>query len=88
VGPAISTAGPAANSYYRHDDTEGRQLRCASKACALGSYFCSGNTWTRFEDSRSVRPADVREYAPRTSRAPDSGRTVRAIATQGGSRIR
>jgi uncharacterized protein (DUF2147 family) len=26
------------------------------EACALGSFFCSGNNWTRLEDSRSVRP--------------------------------
>jgi hypothetical protein len=29
------------------------------EACALGSYFCSGNNWTRFEQSRSVRPDPV-----------------------------
>jgi uncharacterized protein (DUF2147 family) len=46
------------NSYYGTMTLkEGNSLRV--EACALGSFFCSGNTWTRFEDSRSVRPADV-----------------------------
>jgi uncharacterized protein (DUF2147 family) len=56
------------NSYYGTMTLkEGNSLRV--EACALGSYFCSGNTWTRFEDSRSVRPADVantRQNAPRS----------------------
>jgi uncharacterized protein (DUF2147 family) len=46
------------NSYYGTMTLkEGNSLRV--EACALGSFFCSGNTWTRFEDSRSVRPADL-----------------------------
>ena len=46
------------NSYYGTMTLkEGNSLRV--EACALGSFFCSGNTWTRYEDSRSIRPADV-----------------------------
>ncbi len=46
------------NSYYGTMTLkEGNSLRV--EACAFGSFFCSGNTWTRYEDSRSVRPGDV-----------------------------
>jgi uncharacterized protein (DUF2147 family) len=53
------------NSYYGTMTLkEGNSLRV--EACALGSFFCSGNTWTRFEDSRSVRPdlANSRQNSP------------------------
>ena len=39
------------------------------EACAFGSFFCSGNNWTRLEDDRSVRPesevANSRQDAPK-----------------------
>ena len=48
---------------------EGNSLRV--EACAFGSFFCSGNNWTRFEDSRSVRPNDLANTR-QTSPAPRS----------------
>lgn len=55
------------NSYYGTMTLKDpRTLRV--EACALGSFFCSGNNWTRLEDSRSVRPesevANSRQNAP------------------------
>ena len=49
---------------------EGNSLRV--EACALGSFFCSGNTWTRFEDSRSVRPGDFANSHQDASPSPRS----------------
>lgn len=46
------------NSYYGTMTLkEGTTLRV--EACALGSFFCSGNNWTRFEDSRSLGHGDI-----------------------------
>jgi uncharacterized protein (DUF2147 family) len=58
------------NSYYGTMTLkEGNSLRV--EACALGSFFCSGNTWTRYEDSRSIRPADVAN-SPQNAPSPRS----------------
>jgi len=59
------------NSYYGTMTLkEGNSLRV--EACALGSFFCSGNTWTRFEDSRSVRPGDFANTRQDASPSPRS----------------
>ena len=59
------------NSYYGTMTLkEGNTLRV--EACALGSFFCSGNNWTRFEDNRSVRPGDVANSRRDTPPPPHS----------------
>jgi uncharacterized protein (DUF2147 family) len=46
------------NSYYGTITLkEANTLRV--EACALGSFFCSGNNWTRLEATRSARPDEL-----------------------------
>jgi hypothetical protein len=57
------------NNYYGTMTLkEGNTLRV--EACALGSFFCSGNNWTRFEDG-SVQP-DATANSRQDSPAPRS----------------
>ena len=46
------------NGYYGTvTQKDGDTLRV--EACAVGSYFCSGNNWTRVDQSRAVHPEKI-----------------------------